>query len=130
MADACSFLQWAGEGIQMEHQDPFYFLQLRIKVHMKKNDPSHPSSVSWLFIRIKVHQVTEADYIYSNPRNLSFLFKKRPINYSERCQVFWRSPAIKQVNELHDSLKSLQNRMGMYLKAVYFGVNILPTLQN
>lgn len=71
----------------MEHQDPFYFLQLRIKVHMK-NDPSYPSSASWLFIHIKVHQVTEAGYIYSNPRNPSFLFKKRPINYSERCQVF------------------------------------------
>lgn len=71
-----------GEGIQMEHQGPFYLLQLRAKVH-KKNDPPSPSRVSWLLTYINVHQVTEACYNYSKSRNLPFLFKKRCINYNE-----------------------------------------------
>lgn len=83
MADACSFLGGGGaKGIQMEHQGPFYLLQPRAKVHMK-NDPSHPSNVSWLLTHTNVHQVTEACYSHSNPRHLPFLFEKRPTNYNE-----------------------------------------------
>lgn len=76
-----------------------------------------PLSVSWLLTHTNVHQVTKASYNHSDPRNLPFLFEKRPINYNEWCQVSWHSPAIRLVTERHDSLKVSAKQDGNVFKS-------------